>query len=71
MKQIILFLLLLTSVTYANNNARSAGSFTRLGLGAKAIAMGNTGVAAPARGYSFYYNPALAGRLEEKVFTNS
>lgn len=71
MKKTILFLLLSISLIYANNNGRYAGSFTRLGLGARAIAMGNTGVAAPARGYSFYYNPALAGRLEEKVFTNS
>ena len=71
MKKTILFLFLSVSFLFANNNGRYAGSFTRLGLGARAIAMGNTGVAAPARGYSFYYNPALSGRMEEKVFTNS
>jgi len=68
---IIFFLFLFINLNFANNNGRLAGSFTRLGLGARAIAMGNTGVAAPARGYSFYYNPALAGRQQEKVFTNS
>ncbi|KAA3608810.1 MAG: hypothetical protein D8M58_18920 [Calditrichaeota bacterium] len=71
MKKVILFLFLSISFTFAGENAGLAGSFTRLGLGARAIAMGNTGVAAPARGYSFYYNPALSGMQEQKVFTNS
>ncbi len=71
MKKIVLFVLISMGLSFANHNGRYAGSFTRLGLGARAIAMGNTGVASPARGYSFYYNPALSGRQQEKVFSNS
>lgn len=71
MKKSFIMLLLITGNLLANNNARFAGSFTRMGLGAKAISMGNTGVAAPGHGYSFYYNPALAGYHQQKIFTNS
>lgn len=69
MKKTILMVLILGTQVFANENARFAGSFTRLGLGARSIAMGNTGVAAPARGYSFYYNPALAGFNNQKIFS--
>lgn len=69
MKKIILFLIITGGILFANENARFAGSYTRLGLGARSLAMGNTGVAAPARGYSFYYNPALAGIENQKVFS--
>ena len=70
MKKIILFFLFLgTTILFANENARYAGSYTRLGLGARSIAMGNTGVAAPSRGYSFYYNPALSGLQNRKIFS--
>jgi len=71
MKKIFLFLLILSVSLGANNNARFAGSFTRLGLGARSISMGNTGVAMPGNGYSFYYNPALAGNHENKIFSNT
>jgi hypothetical protein len=33
--------------------------------------MGNTGAAMPGSGYAFYYNPALAGNHEDKIFSNS
>jgi hypothetical protein len=71
MKKVLILLILLHLNLFANNNGRYAGSYTRLGLGAKAIAMGNSGVATPAAGYSFYYNPALAGNHEGKIFSNT
>ena len=64
MNKILLIIFLLCGLIHANNNARYAGSFTRLGLGARSLSMGNTGVATPANAYSFYYNPALSGRIE-------
>ena len=39
-------------------NGGFAGAHLRFGLGAKAIAFGNSGVAAPPDGFSFYYNPS-------------
>lgn len=71
MKKVFYILILLQGLLYSSENARFAGSYTRLGLGARAIAMGNTGVAAPARAYSSFYNPALSGRMQEKVFSTS
>jgi hypothetical protein len=71
MKKILLSILLLNMTVWSNNNARYAGSFTRLGLGARSISMGNSGVAMPGSGYSFYYNPALAGNHEDKIFSNT
>lgn len=69
MKKIILFavIFLLGQHTMASENGGYAGSFLRIGLGARAMALGNTGVAARTDGYSFYYNPALAGLAEEKI----
>lgn len=71
MKRIFLIFFIISTGLQANNNARFAGSFTRLGLGGRSIAMGNTGVAIAGSGYSFYYNPALAGNHEKKIFTNT
>jgi len=71
MKRILLYILFSGIALWANNNARYAGSYTRLGLGARSIAMGNTGVAMPGSGYAFYYNPALSGNHEDKIFSNA
>ena len=71
MKKIFIISLLFSTFLFANDNGRYAGSFTRLGLGARSLAMGSTGVASPANGYSFYYNPALAGMHENIIFSNS
>jgi hypothetical protein len=69
---IILWSLLIFSVTIlANNNARFAGSYTRMGLGARSIALGNTGVADGPNGYSMYYNPAVLGMIEERALSLS
>ncbi len=70
-KRVFSLLLLFSTLLFANENAQYAGSFTRLGLGARSIAMGNTGVAAEGYGYSFYYNPALAGLHQNTIFSNS
>jgi len=60
---IIILLISLTSV-YAGGNGGYAGAHLRMGLGAKSIALGNTGVAAPANAYSTFYNPAAVGNME-------
>ena len=44
----------------------SAAQFLKIGVGARSISMGNTGVAMPGSGYAFYYNPALAGNLFQR-----
>ena len=49
-----------------NDNAGYAGSFLRMGLGARATAMGNSGVALPIDGFGVYYNPAGLAFMEEK-----
>jgi hypothetical protein len=51
----------------ASENGGYAGSYLRMGLGAKSIAMGNTGVAVPTSAYSAYYNPAAFGLIEDPL----
>ena len=46
-----------------------AGSFLRMGLGARNLALGNSGVALHNSTADFYYNPALVGYNEDKSFT--
>jgi hypothetical protein len=55
----ILYFLLIPSV-YADDVGRGgfAGSFLRMGLGARALGMGGCGAAIPVDGYTTYYNPA-------------
>ncbi|MFH1214231.1 MAG: PorV/PorQ family protein [Candidatus Neomarinimicrobiota bacterium] len=50
----------------ANDNAGYAGAFLRMGLGARATAMGNAGVALPVNGFGVYYNPAGLAFLKER-----
>ncbi len=69
MKKIILIVLLSGIWSFGSDNGRFAGSYTRIGIGARSMAMGGTGVAAPNRGYAFYYNPALSGKMDRKVFS--
>ena len=66
-----IFVLLLTIIftagsLYAEDRGGYAGSFMRMGLGARAKAMGGAFVGMPGDGYSIYYNPAglpdLTGR---------
>jgi len=62
----ILIVLTLTVFLSAasNDNAGYAGAFLRMGLGARATAMGNSGVALPIDGFGVYYNPAGLAFME-------
>jgi hypothetical protein len=51
----------------ASENGGYAGSFLRMGVGARSISMGNTGVAYPATAYSTFYNPATFGFVEDHL----
>lgn len=55
----------------ANTGGGYPGSYLRMGLGAKAISMGNAGVASPADGYTLFYNPAGLSYLSKKHFALS
>jgi hypothetical protein len=62
---IIIWALLLPVLLYASENGGYAGGFLRMGLGARSISMGNTGVAHPTNAYSSFYNPASFGSIED------
>ena len=64
-KYIIIGLIVLPIILFASENGGYAGSFLRMGLGARSIAMGNTGVAHPLNAYTTFYNPALLATAEE------
>ncbi len=70
---IIVFVVLFFSGLQAdiNNNGGYAGSYLRMGLGARSISLGNTGVADVANGFAHYYNPAILPFLEKKSLTLS
>ncbi len=56
----------------ADGNGGYAGAYLRLGLGARQMALGNSAVAVlHADAYSFFYNPALSGLQEKRIFTLS
>jgi hypothetical protein len=57
----IILILLFPLLIRASENGGYAGSFLRIGVGARAISMGNTGVAHPTTAYSSFYNPAAFG----------
>jgi len=54
----VVFLLVGLSVIYAQERGGYAGSFLRLGLGARSAGMGGAYVGIPGSVYSAYYNPA-------------
>jgi len=60
------FLVLFQFNIFAEGNGGYAGAFLRMGLGAKSIAMGNTGVADEPNAYSAFYNPAIYGFMQDK-----
>jgi hypothetical protein len=62
---IILITILLPVLAFSSENGGYAGSFLRMGLGARSISMGNTGVAHPTNAYSSFYNPASFGFIED------
>jgi len=70
MRKIIL-IFLFPLILLADGNGGYAGAFLRLGLGAKNIALGNSGIAGSSDGYSFYYNPAITGFAKGKTVSLS
>ena len=64
---IIVIVLLFPILLVASENGGYAGSFLRMGVGARSISMGNTGVAHPTNAYSTFYNPASFGILENMM----
>jgi len=67
----LLLILLIGAPTWAGTNAGMAGAFLRMGLGARALAMGDVGVAIPASGFGIYYNPASLPHLERMALLTS
>jgi hypothetical protein len=51
----------------AGDNGGYAGAYLRMGVGARAIALGNSGVAAPLDAFSAYYNAAAFGSSERRM----
>ena len=68
MNKILVWLgiLIWITVALAGGNGGHAGSFLRIGLGARGMAMGNAQVASPINGFGFYYNPAGLPWLKDK-----
>lgn len=66
-----LLLLGLSRLSFAGSNAGTAGAFLRMGLGARALAMGDVGVAVPGNSYGIYYNPASLPYLTKKTFSST
>lgn len=68
---IILTILMLSvnAIPKTNSNAGYAGAYMRMGLGARAIAMGNSGVANSMNGFAAYYNPASLPYLSARYLS--
>lgn len=66
MRQFLIGLLIMGMVgaLQAEGNGGYAGSYLRLGLGARGIAMGNAQVATAGHGFGFFYNPSALPYLE-------
>ena len=62
---VVVFILI--QVGSASEYGGYGGAFLRLGLGARALALGNTGVAAPVDAFSSYYNPAAFGNMDKRM----
>lgn len=61
----------LSAAANAGTNAGMAGAFLRLGLGARALALGDVGVAVPGDGFGIYYNPASLPHLKQMTLLTS
>ena len=53
-------------MVFAEGNGGYAGAYLRMGLGARSIAMGNTGIADKPTAYGAFYNPAIFGYIQDK-----
>jgi len=72
-KVLIIFLIwagMQTSL-YPAGNGGFAGSYLRMGLGARALSMGNAQVAVAKNGFGAFYNPALLPSLPQPVLSLS
>lgn len=69
MKRFTLVLSLLSSVCFASTNGGTAGSFARMGAGARAKAMGNAHVAIASGPSAIYFNPGALSFQERGVFS--
>jgi long-subunit fatty acid transport protein len=69
LKKYTMLLIIFTTVlsARASENGGYAGSYLRMGLGARSLAMGNTGIASPVNAYSAFYNPAVFGFIDQKL----
>jgi hypothetical protein len=63
----VLVIFILVQGGSAGENGGYAGSFLRIGLGARAIALGNAGVATPVDAFSSYYNPAAFADIDKRM----
>ena len=70
-KYCLSFLLFLPFILCAEGSGGFSGAFLRIGLGARAMAMGNAQVASADNGYGIYYNPAGLPHLEKRQFALS
>lgn len=60
------------SFALADSNGGYAGAYLRIGLGARHQALGNSAVVeSQPDAYSFFYNPALSGLQEKRIFALS
>ncbi len=66
-----LFYFISNHLLIAGENGGYAGSFLRMGVGARSNALGNAGVADRPNGYSFYYNPSAAAFVDGKIISLS
>ncbi|MGH1362923.1 MAG: hypothetical protein ACRBF0_05150 [Calditrichia bacterium] len=71
MKKLLCLLLIFGSFVFAEGNGGFSGSFLRLGLGARGMAMGNAQVASADYGYGVYYNPGALPLLKDRHFSAS
>lgn len=74
LRYFLIFVMLLVFVsthTIAEGNGGFSGAFLRVGLGARALAMGNAQVATANNGYGIYYNPAALPDMEKRSFSIS
>jgi|GEM_PF-92953 len=70
---VLLLLFILPLSLFGQNVGRGgmAGSFMRMGLGARALAMGGAGTSISGDAYAIYYNPAGIAHLENPNATTS
>jgi hypothetical protein len=66
-KMFMILFVLIPVLSTASENGGYAGSYLRMGLGARSIALGNTGVAYPVTAYSAFYNPAAFATIGEHM----